>query len=165
MRRLLLIRHAKSSHKFEDLDDHERPLNKRGERDSLSMARHLAEKGEVLDVIYSSSAHRALDFAQIISEFTGFSLLPELSFYTFDVDELIEILRNLPDDANNIAVVLHNPAITQAVNRLTGSDLRNVPTAGIVALNCDIENWRELGEVVSDCEIDYFDYPKMLIHS
>ena len=165
MRRLLLIRHAKSSHKFEDLDDHERPLNKRGERDSITMARHLADKAESIDVIYSSTAFRALDFAQTISEFTGFTLIPDLSFYTFDVDELIEILRNLPNDAQTVAVVAHNPAITEIVNRFTEKDLNNVPTAGIVALNCNIENWRELGDVFNNCEIDYFDYPKMLTHN
>ena len=54
MRKLVLIRHAKSSWKFPELDDHERPLNKRGERDSLSMARHIADK-ETLDVLYSST--------------------------------------------------------------------------------------------------------------
>lgn len=160
MRRLLLIRHAKSSRKFPDLGDHERPLNGRGERDSISMARHLANRDEMLDVIYSSSATRALEFAERISEFTNISLIPDLSFYTFDVDELIEILRHLPDSAERIAIVAHNPAITQAVNRLSASDLSNVPTAGVVALDCNIETWSEIREGV--CEISYFEYPKML---
>ena len=83
MRRLLLIRHAKSSSKHHELDDHERPLNRRGERDVISMARHLADKDEHFDVIYSSTAVRALDFAQTISELTHVTLVPDLSFYTF----------------------------------------------------------------------------------
>ena len=162
MRRLLLIRHAKSSWKDDSLDDHERPLNRRGERDSLSMARHLADGAEQLDVIYSSTATRALDFAQMISEFTGFSLVPDLTFYTFDVDELLEILRSLPNQAESVAVVAHNPAITQIVNRLSGAEINNVPTAGIVALNCEIEQWRQLGESIDECELDYFESPKIL---
>ena len=160
MRRLLLIRHAKSSWKFPDLDDHERPLNGRGERDSISMARHLADKDEMLDVIYSSSAIRALEYAERISEFTNISLVPELSFYTFDVDELIEILRHLPDSAERVAIVAHNPAITQAVNRLTGSEINNVPTAGIAAIDCNIDTWTDIRQGV--CELAYFEYPKML---
>jgi len=159
MRRLLLIRHAKSSHKFDELDDHERPLNKRGQRDSVTMARLISDKNEPLDVIYSSTAVRALDFAQIISEFTHITLVPELSFYTFDVDELIEILRSLPNNLYNVAIVTHNPAITQAVNRLTNQQLKNVPTSGVVAINCPIDEWADLLEVQS--ELDYFDYPKM----
>lgn len=159
MRRLLLIRHAKSSHKFDQLDDHERPLNKRGERDSITMARLLADKNESLDVIYSSTAIRALSYAEVISEFTHVTLVPELSFYTFDVDELIEILRCLPDNAYNVAIVLHNPALTQAINRLTNENIKKVPTAGIAAINCPIEQWADLLEVES--ELDYIDTPKM----
>jgi len=159
MRKLLLIRHAKSSWKYHHLDDHERPLNKRGQRDVITMARHLADKHEPLDVIYSSTAVRALDFAQNLSEFTQVSLVPDLSFYTFDVDQLLEIIRNLPDSAERVAVVAHNPAITQAVNRLSDSEIRNVPTAGIVALDCTIESWADLQD--SACQLAYFDYPKM----
>lgn len=161
MRRLLLIRHAKSSWKHPELGDHERPLNKRGQRDVLTMARHLADKDEPLDVIYSSTATRALDFAQAISEFTHVELIPELSFYTFDVDELIQIIKHLPATAESAAVVGHNPAITHAVNRLSGSDLDNVPTSGVAALNCPIDDWHQLGQ--GDCELDYFDFPKMFV--
>jgi len=159
MRKLLLIRHAKSSWKDLELDDHERPLNRRGERDSLTMARHLADQDEPLDILYSSTAIRALDFAQQISEFTYVDLVPDLSFYTFDVDELIEILRHLPDSAERVAVIAHNPAITQAVNRLAGEDIKNVPTAGIVALSSFIDTWAELD--AGSFELEYFDYPKM----
>lgn len=162
MRKLLLIRHAKSSWKFPDLDDHERPLNKRGQRDILSMARHLAYKDEVLDVIFSSTAIRALELAQMISELTNVSLVPDLSFYTFSDDELLEILRNLPDEAQNVAVVAHNPAITQVVNRLTDANLNNVPTSGIVAIECPVDSWSVLGDIERDCQLLYFDYPKML---
>jgi len=159
MRRLLLIRHAKSSHKHPELDDHERPLNRRGERDVISMARHIADKDEHLDVIYSSTAVRALDLAQTISEFTHVSLVPDLSFYTFNAGDLLEVLQNLPEHAYCVAVVAHNPAITQAVNHLTGEALVNVPTSGIVAIDSDIEDWSQLGENTS--ELVYFDYPKM----
>ncbi len=161
MRKLLLIRHAKSSWKFPELDDHERPFNKRGERDCLSMARHLADKDESLDILYSSTAVRALDFAQQISEFSNVDLIPDLSFYTFDVDELMEILQHLPDSAKRVGVVAHNPAITHAANRLTESDIQNVPTAGIVAMNSDIDSWQDLAAGCFDLE--YFDYPKILI--
>ncbi len=163
MRKLLLIRHAKSSWKFPDLDDHERPPNKRGQRDVLTMSRHLADKDEILDVIYSSTATRALEYAETLSEFINISLVPDLSFYTFSADELLEILRSLPDDAYNVAVVGHNPAITQVVNKLTNAELKNVPTSAIVAIDCSIQSWHELGEAEHDCELAYFDYPKMLI--
>lgn len=159
MRKLLLIRHAKSSWKYPDLDDHERPLNKRGERDILTMARHLEERDEELDVIYSSTANRALDLAQNISELTYTNLVPDLSFYTFDDDELLQILKCLPDTVERVAVVAHNPAITLVANRLTANDYENVPTSGIVAINCDVDSWADLNS--GQCKVDYFVFPKM----
>ena len=111
MRKLLLIRHAKSSWKFPDLDDHERPLNRRGERDSLIMARHLQDKDEALDVIYSSTATRALMLAESICDLNSTTLIPELSFNTFEADELLEILRCLPNDVHRVGIVAHNELI------------------------------------------------------
>ncbi len=164
MRKLILIRHAKSSWKHPELDDHERPLNKRGERDSLTIARHLQAQSEIdggFEVIYSSTATRALDLAQTISDFCYTSLIPDLSFYTFDTDELLEILRSLPNEASQVAVVGHNPAITQAVNRLTASQLLNVPTSGVVTIECPIEEWHQLDEGL--CELLSATTPKTLL--
>ena len=160
MRRLLLIRHAKSSHKYLELDDHERPLNKRGERDCVTMSRYLSEKDEQLDVIYTSTAIRAIDYAQTISDFTHITLVPDLSFYTFDSDEFIEILKCLPDSVYSAGIVAHNPAITRAVNRLTHDTIKKIPTSGIVAIDCPVEHWSDLTEVRAS--LDYFIYPKML---
>lgn len=160
MKTLFLIRHAKSSWKDADIDDHERPLNARGERDSLSMSRYLSERDEIIEVIYSSTAIRALDFAQSLSDFTGVTLVPDLTFYTFDVDELYEILKHLPDTLSQVAVVGHNPAITAAVNRVAAQDYDNIPTAAIVKIECDIDEWSQL---YAGCgELSYFVAPKML---
>ncbi len=163
MLRLLLIRHAKSGNKHGVYDDHERPLSNRGERDTMTMARYLADRDEQLDVIYSSTAVRALDYAQIISDFSYTTLVPDLSFYTFSPDELLEILTNLSDDARRVAVVAHNPAILELANRLLqeepGAQLSKVPTSGVVALDCPIDCWTDLGQMA--CELDYFISPKL----
>lgn len=164
MRRLLLIRHSKSGRKHDYLeDDHERPLNNRGERDALTMSRFLADRDESLDVIYSSTATRALDLAQMISELSYTTLVPDLSFYTFSADELLEILANLPDEAHRVAVVAHNPALLQVANKLiqaeVGHELTKLPTSGVVALDCPLENWSDIGQLA--CDMDYFITPKM----
>lgn len=161
MRKLFLFRHSKSSWKYPELDDHERPLNKRGKRDSLFMARHFADKLETLDVIYSSSAIRALEYAELISEFTQVGLVPELTFYTFDDDQFLQALQELPDEATSVAVVGHNPAITRVVNRLAEGDIINVPTSAVVSINCDIAEWAELADGVG--RIEYYEYPKLFI--
>jgi len=161
MKTLFLIRHAKSSWKFPELDDHERPLNRRGERDCLLMARHFQQQDVLPEVIYSSTAIRALDFAQAISNELMVTLIPDLSLYTFDQDELLAILQHIPDTANSVAVVGHNPAMHRLINRISQSELPKLPTASLVALNCDIEQWSELeaGKAV----LNYISCPKMLL--
>jgi phosphohistidine phosphatase len=54
MKTLLLLRHAKSSRKFPDLSDLDRPLNHRGKRDAPRMGRLLKEKELVPDLVISS---------------------------------------------------------------------------------------------------------------
>jgi len=161
MKKLLLFRHAKSSWADDELDDHERPLNHRGERDSFTMARFLADSDEGLDVIYTSTAARALDFAQVLSELTDVSLVPDLSFYTFDEDELMEIVRSLPDEVRRAAVVTHNPAVHQLVNRLGDNQLDKFPTAAVASFECHVDYWAEVNE--SNCELVYFETPKQIM--
>lgn len=163
MKKLLLIRHAKSSWADDELDDHERPLNARGERDSFTMARYLADADEGLDVIFTSTANRALDFAHVISEFTDVTLVPDLSFYTFDEDELMEIIRSLPEDATRVAVVAHNPAIHRVVERLSESELEKMPTAAVASFECHVDEWRDINE--SNCELISLETPKRLAAS
>jgi len=163
MKILTLIRHAKSSWKHEELDDHERPLNKRGERDALAIARYLQMQSDIddsFDVIYSSTATRALELGQTISDFTNITLIPDLSFYTFDPDELLEILRSLPEQASRIAIVGHNPAIIQLVNRLSAASLKKLPTSGVVTLECPVDYWHELDQGL--CNLSSVITPKLL---
>lgn len=159
VKRLLLIRHAKSSWKNSSLHDHDRPLNKRGERDVLSMAEHLVARNEMPEAIYSSTAERALSYARYISERADIPLHQLRSLYTFDDQALMRSLRDLPATLSRVAVVGHNPAITVVANRLSGEAIDNVPTSAVVALDCQVEHWAAL--VDGSGSLAYFDYPKM----
>lgn len=157
-RRLLLIRHAKSSWKFPELDDHERPLNKRGKRDIHTMGQQLKSRSEALQAIYSSSAVRALTLARCLAEHTGVACQASPGLYTFDVDHLLTEVSALPAEYDCVALVGHNPAITAAVNFLTGSSLANVPTSGIAAMQSEVDAWDNLAP--ASFKLEYFDYPK-----
>ena len=124
------------------------------------MARHIADADEGLDVIFTSTATRALDFAHVISELTDVTLVPDISFYTFDEDQLMEIIRSLPDDANRVAVVAHNSAIHQVANRLSENELDKFPTAAVASFECHVDEWREINE--SNCELIYFQTAKTI---
>ena len=67
MKRLYLVRHAKSSWKDPDLDDFDRPLNKRGKRDAPLMGQKLRQADVRPDLIVSSPAKRAAKTAKIMA--------------------------------------------------------------------------------------------------
>jgi len=158
-RQLLLIRHAKSSWKFAELDDHERPLNKRGIRDSHTVAQFLKGQSKSIDLIYTSSAVRAESLASRISEVCDVPIVLESLCYTFSEKELLNIILSLPNDYASLALIGHNPAITGVANWLAGTAIENVPTSGIVAVEFE-GNWSDISE--GGCEQLYFTSPKRL---
>jgi len=158
VRRLLLIRHAKSSWKFPDLHDHDRPLNSRGRRNTELMSKRLRERGENLDVIISSTASRALDFAKAIRSALDIKLIANIELYSFSCSDLLRALSCIDNQYQRVAIVAHNPAITQVASSLTGIEIVNIPSSGIIALDCDIVSWGELAQ--KHYRMDYFDYPK-----
>lgn len=158
MKTLLLIRHAKSSWKFPELADHDRPLNKRGQRDVPIMANRIAQQAFDLQVIYSSSANRALTFAQAIGEACQVVVETQRKFYTFSDSELLRQIQRLPDQHQQLAVVGHNPAMTEVVNYLGGEDIANVPTAAYVVVRSSATKWAKISP--KNCQLIDFDYPK-----
>ena len=161
MFRLLLVRHAKSSWKDPTLADIDRPLNGRGKRDAPVMASRLKKIGENIDVVFSSPAVRAQGIAKLIAHELNVSLRIVEGLYTFSSSAMLKVISGLPSNYKSIAVVGHNPAITELVNSLAAENIVNVPTSGMVAVNCHINDWHDLQQ--GSCVMEYFDYPKKQI--
>src|SRR5919198_2099009 len=117
---LLILRHAKSSWKEPDLQDHDRPLNKRGKRDAPRIGKLLMELDLVPDLIISSTAKRAKDTAKAVGEASKYNGRIELnpSLYGTDFDSYLRALRLVPDDFNKVLIVGHNPALEELVSLL-----------------------------------------------
>lgn len=150
MKTLYLARHAKSSWKFPDLTDHDRPLNKRGTRDKARMADFLLEQAGDIQVIYSSTAVRALDYAVQVEASLAVPLrsLPQL--YTFEADRLLQVIQTLDDDCASSMVIAHNPGVTDLLNRLTGESILNVPTAAVAKVRFQLDCWNQISERMGD---------------
>ncbi|MEZ6059644.1 MAG: histidine phosphatase family protein [Planctomycetaceae bacterium] len=158
---LFLVRHAKSSWKDASLPDHDRPLNKRGQRDAPVMGRRLARRGVGPEKIVSSSAARALSTAGIIAGELGLGdeqLRINPRIYGASADALLTVVHGLDKSVLRIMLVGHNPGLTEFVNALTGYDIDNVPTCGICVVRLGSVCWKEVdfgsGELVE------FDFPK-----
>ena len=161
MKTLTVIRHAKSSWKDAGLTDRERPLNARGEHDAPVMGARLLAADIRPSLIISSPARRAWTTARIIATEIGYPrefLQREDRLYLAGVKDIIATLAEQDAGFNSVAIVGHNPGLTEFVNRLVPGLTSNLPTCGIVTVDLDTEDW-DLSFIPA-CELRLFDYPK-----
>ena len=161
MKRLYLIRHAKSSWKKPDLADFDRPLNKRGKQDAPLMANLLKKINLNPDIVLSSPAKRAFTTAQVITEGINYpetKIIKQIQLYLADVHELLSVVHSLEASINEAVLVGHNPGMTDFTNFLTGEDIENIPTCGVVCINFLVDEWKNVDKNLG--KLEFFDYPK-----
>jgi phosphohistidine phosphatase len=164
MKTLTLVRHAKSSWKHSDLSDRERPLNKRGERDAPMMGQRIVAAGIRPSLIISSPAVRAWTTAKIVANEIGYPrefLQREDSLYLASLDNILDILVAQDSEFNNVMVVGHNPGLTIFANYLSPGITDNLPTAGVVSLSFEQEDWNLY--TAPKTELLCYDTPKLAL--
>ena len=119
MKRLYLIRHAKSSWRDAGLADFDRPLNKRGKHDVPRMGQRLKALGVLPDVIVSSPAKRAIRTARQIADEIGYDRkaieLNEILYGAVPEDTLA-IVRATAAAYDSTMIFGHNPMMTELVS-------------------------------------------------
>ncbi|HXP74078.1 MAG TPA: histidine phosphatase family protein [Stellaceae bacterium] len=112
MHALYLLRHAKSSWTDDKLDDHDRPLSKRGRRDAEAMARHLAAKVGTLDLVLSSTAARTrATLAPLLERLKPRRILLDRDLYLAPGSALLERLRDTDEGIGTALLIGHNPGL------------------------------------------------------
>lgn len=154
MKTLLLMRHAKSSWKFSDLPDHERPLNKRGRRDAPLMGKFLQDRDLVPQRIISSTAARARQTAEALAESANYrgDIVYLEKLYMAEVEEYYNTLSELPDDLNRVLIIGHNPGM-ETMLQVISQRIESLPTAVVAHIELPIDQWSQLngqtsGEIV-----------------
>lgn len=163
MKTLTLVRHAKSSWKDTSLSDRDRPLNKRGKRDAPAMGRRIAEAGIRPSLIVSSPALRAWTTAKAIAKAINYPvefLQREKALYLASVDEILDVIVAQDSKFNSLMVVGHNPGFTSFANYLVPGLTNNLPTAGVVCVQFEQDDW-DLCER-PEIELVLHDFPKNL---
>jgi phosphohistidine phosphatase len=145
MKTLLVLRHAKSSWDDAALDDHERPLNKRGQRDAPRMGALVREHGLMPDVVISSDAVRARLTAEAVVEAArhGGEILLDRRLYLAGPADILALLRTAGGKAGTLMIVGHNPGLEELVAQLTGEQ-QDMPTAALAQIALPIDQWRDL---------------------
>lgn len=139
------MRHAKSSWGNPGLSDHERPLNKRGERDSRLMGSFLSGQDLVPDKIICSTAVRAKKSVEGLIETLPFANDIDYirDLYHADVDTMLEQLQPLSDDIRVAMLVGHNPGMDEFLDVIC-DELDHMPTAAVAEIEFDISSWHKL---------------------
>ncbi|HWI30638.1 MAG TPA: histidine phosphatase family protein [Microbacterium sp.] len=142
MKTLVLVRHAKSSWDDPGLDDHDRPLNQRGERDAPRMARRLAGTGVRPDAILSSTAVRALTTAEVFGAVLGVQVERLERLYGASPATIARVVA--ARDVDSVLVVAHDPGLSILAARLAPG-IVHMPTCAVATFTWWDEAWHEGG--------------------
>jgi len=163
MKTITLVRHAKSSWKNTDLSDRKRPLNRRGERDAPIMGKRIVEHGIRPSLIISSPATRAWTTAKIIATEITYPiefLQREDELYLASLNDILDVIAAQDNGFNHLMVVGHNPGLTDMANFLSPGLTHNLPTAGVVSVQIDQDDWNLHQQPKTELLIH--DYPKLV---
>lgn len=164
LRRLTLVRHAKSDWSLPGQEDWDRALNRRGQQDAPEMARRLRARKLKPDLVVSSPAVRALTTASIMArelKVPAERIAQDDRLYLAEPAGMLQVVRELGGSAAHVMVFGHNPGITEFANRLSAGDrIDNMPTCAVFSALFAIDDW---------CRLDWgqgqeaeFDYPRNL---
>jgi len=148
MKKLILVRHGKSSWDYE-VSDKDRPLKERGINDAYLVAKTYALHYKGGCQMISSPANRALHTAIIFGRVLNYpvdSLRIQSSCYDFSGEQVLEVIRSQDQKINTLFVFGHNYALTSLVNALGDQYIDNVPTAGLVEIHFETENWQTIDQ-------------------
>lgn len=152
MKRLWLLRHAKSSWDDAGLADADRPLAPRGEEAAVAMAAYLATSDVRPQLVLCSPARRARQtLGAVLPDLgDGLEIRVEPDLYTFDGEIVLARLRRIDDDVASAMVVGHNPAFQELALMLTSGGPRRpdvelkFPTGALATLDLPATSWADL---------------------
>ncbi|MGM0982219.1 MAG: CHAD domain-containing protein [Pseudomonadota bacterium] len=149
MRHLFVMRHAKAKKGDGDVNDHQRPLRKRGRRQAAAMAKVL-QQWQALEgqILVSDAARTRETLDEIAGQLQEPSLVERARFdealYHFDGQALLAWLKALPNEADRVLVIGHNPALLELVHWLCGEVPQALPTGSLLHVTLPDTPWSAL---------------------
>lgn len=161
MKKLLLLRHAKSSWGDSSLSDVERPLNERGLKAAPLMGRVLAERSVHPSLVLCSPAVRTQRTAELVLRAANLDVPVNLDerIYAATHARLLKMLAETDDRHEAVLLIGHNPGLEDLLAHFTGEE-RTVPTASLAALTLDVDAWDQIHQARG--HLDWFVKPRDL---
>lgn len=170
MRRLILLRHAKSDRGILGIPDHARPLNPRGKEAAERIGAYMAKHHLVPDQVLCSTAERTRETWEIVQK--AFANPTKATFekrlYDADADGILAVLRETTPDAHTVMIIGHNPALQDIATQLIAAgdiDQRanlhqKMPTGALVVIDFAVDSWAEVN--LRTGRLDRFVSPRSL---
>ena len=148
MKRIIFIRHAKAEEPTSEITDFERSLTMKGKIISKQMANLLMDKGAIPGVILTSPAFRAAETAIIFAEEYGIRtdsiILNDNIYYRMNFTNLPVLLSLVSEEVDTIAIVGHNPSLTEVADNLSREGCDFLPKCGIASIKFNVSTWSEV---------------------
>ncbi len=160
MKKLIIVRHCKSSWSDMSLSDFDRPLNNRGTNDGDLMSGKLIENLSSVDLLLSSSSNRTVLTSKFFIDKININKIKyEDELYHADYKTIINKIKKVDNIINKLMIIGHNPGLTYLVNHFSKIRLYNLPTTGIVIFDFLIDNWKEIDKI-KDLDPSWIKFPK-----
>ena len=170
MRRLMLLRHAKSDWAAPAGRDHERPLNARGREAAPKMGAYMARHALVPDLVVASPAVRVSETLNLV--LPAFDKPPKVQndkrLYEAEADALLEVIKETPRTAHSLLLVGHNPGLAELAALVMASGdvearqrlIEKFPTAALAVIDFALDDWAKLHPKAG--RLDRFVVPRAL---
>ena len=161
MKKIYVLRHAKSSWKDLTLGDFHRPLNSRGQTDGPMMSVYLSTRIDMIDFLHCSSSVRTYETSKYFIERIKFiDIQYDESLYHSSSSEIISNIKCYDEQYHSAMIIAHNPGLTNLINEISDISLDNLPTTGFVEINFDCTKWSDIS--IDNSTVVDIKFPKQL---
>ena len=154
MRRLMLLRHAKSDWARPGLRDHDRPLNPRGRESAPKMGVYMVRHALVPDLIVASTAKRVVETLELLLPAfeTPPKIVSEQRIYNAGANALLGVIKETPRTVHGLLLIGHNPGMAELAGALIASGdvdarqrlIEKFPTAALAVIDFALDDWAKL---------------------
>lgn len=145
MKKLIIVRHSKSSWKDFSLSDFNRPLNKRGKTDGPIMSKYLSKQIKKIDIMHCSSSVRTVETSKFFKYEISFGkIFYDDKLYHSSSNLILKLVKDYSEQFSSSLILAHNPGLTYLVNNLTNANLDNLPTTGLAFIEFNCRYWKDI---------------------
>jgi phosphohistidine phosphatase len=162
MKRLTLLRHAKSAWDDPVAKDFDRPLNARGRRAAYAIGQAMRSHQLLFDRVLASPARRVVETLEDVEETYGASLRPDFDerIYLAATETLLNLVRQTDDSTGTLLLVGHSPGLERLALLVTGKsdgELRSMleqkyPTGALAEISLPVEHWADVAAGIGTLE-------------